>query len=114
MGMGVLDAGAHRVFMIVLVVIVVHVFMLVLQGIVRMLVRVLFCEMNPDAEPHEGTRRQQRYGYRFPASYGNHRPEEGRNREIRGGAGGTQVTQGHDEKTQTHSIGNEADDHGDA
>ena len=50
---GMFRAGRHRGFVIMLMMFVMGMFMFVLHQLVGMLVRMMFCQMQPDAERHQ-------------------------------------------------------------
>ena len=92
MGMGVRLAGQLAPGVLVLMMLVVDVHVVVHELPVLVLVFMMLGQMKPDAQGHEGSRHQQRWGEGFPQQHRReHRAEEGREREIRAGACGTNV-----------------------
>ena len=60
----VFDATLDRLGMLMLVMLIVDVFMLMTQRLVRVLVNMAFCQMKPNTKCHEQTRNYQREGNR--------------------------------------------------
>jgi hypothetical protein len=85
-------SGDRRiVLMLVVRIVVMHMFMLVFERLVHVLVFVPFRQMQPDSGSHQYCGGQQLRGDGIPHQKRQRRPEEGRDRKVRAGASGTQM-----------------------
>ena len=101
-GMGLLAVPFRPVR--VLVMLIVSMRMFVLNACVAMRMGVLFREMQPDPEPHEHARSEQRCGQRSAQRHRERRADKGSKREIGAGPCRPQMAQCHHEKSQAESV----------
>ena len=92
-----------------LVVRIVDMRVFVFQEKVSVLMRVMFCEMEPDACRHEETSKQQGCRQWRTERHGESSTDKGSQREIGAGSRGPQIAQRQDEKRQAESIACEAE-----
>lgn len=109
MRVGVRLDAAPLELMAVLMVLIVDVGMLVFQGLVSMKMFVMLAEMQPQSADHEQRGYAERQSEWFMQEHNGHQhTDEGCDREISAGARRAQLSQRHDEKTQTDSIAQKA------